>query len=72
MGQGCGSVFISHPSKGTSMTKKQRAYLHIITLPFVISAAVEFLPAWVYWPVALLCGMALIGACAILNEKENT
>ena len=53
------------------MTKKQRAYLHIITLPFVISAAVEFLPAWVYWPVALLGGMAWIGACAILNEKEN-
>ena len=25
------------------MTRKQRAYLHIITLPFVISAAVEFL-----------------------------
>ena len=54
------------------MTRKHRAYLHIITLPFVISAAVEFLPAWVYWPIALLGGMAWIGACAILNEKENT
>ena len=53
------------------MTKKQRAYLHIITLPFVISAAVEFLPAWLYWPVGLLGGMAWIGACAILNEKDS-
>ena len=54
------------------MTRKQRAYLHIIILPFVISAAVEFLPTWLIWPVALLGGMAWIGACAILNEKENT
>ena len=54
------------------MTRKQRAYLHIIILPFVISAAVEFLPAWVYWPIGLLGAMAWIGACAILNEKENT
>jgi hypothetical protein len=53
------------------MTRKQRAYLHIIILPFVISAAVEFLPAWVYWPTALLGGMAWVGACAILTEKEG-
>jgi hypothetical protein len=54
------------------MTKKQRAYLHIITLPFVISAAVEFLPAWVYWPIALLGGMAWLGACVNLAEMEKT
>jgi hypothetical protein len=54
------------------MTKKQRAYLHIIILPFVISAAVEFFPAWLYWPIALIGGMAWIGACGILIEKENT
>ena len=54
------------------MTKKQRAYLHIIALPFVISAAVEFLPAWVYWPIALLGGMVWLGACVILAEKEKT
>jgi hypothetical protein len=53
------------------MTKKQKAYLHIMTLPFAISAAVEFLPAWVYWPIALLGGMAWLGACAILVEEEN-
>jgi len=53
------------------MTRKQRAYLHIIILPFVISAAVEFLPAWVYWPTALLGGMAWVGACAILTEEQQ-
>lgn len=53
------------------MTRKQRAYLHIIILPFVISAAVEFLSAWLYWPIALLGGMAWIGACSILNEKDD-
>jgi hypothetical protein len=54
------------------MTRKRIAHLYIITLPFVISAAVEFLPAWVYWPIALLCGMAWVGACCILIEKEKT
>ena len=54
------------------MTRKRIAYLYIITLPFVISAAVEFLPAWVYWPIALLCGMAWLGAGLILGEEKNT
>jgi len=53
------------------MTRKRSAYLHIVTLPFVASAAIEFLPAWIHWPVALLCGMAWLGACAILAEKEK-
>ena len=53
------------------MTRKTSAYLHIITLPFVISAAVEFLPAWLYCPIALIGGMAWLGACAILIEKEE-
>jgi hypothetical protein len=43
-----------------------------MTLPFVISAAVEFLPAWVYWPIALLGGMAWLGACVNLAEMEKT
>jgi len=54
------------------MTKHRKAHLYIITLPFVISAAVEFLPAWVYWPIALLCGMAWVGACAMAIEEKNT
>jgi hypothetical protein len=54
------------------MTRKRSAYLYIVTLPFVISAAVEFLPAWLYWPTALLCGMAWFGACGILIEKETS
>ena len=53
------------------MTRKQRAYLHIIILPFVISGAVEFLPAWLYWPTSLIYAMAWVGACAILAEKEQ-
>lgn len=41
------------------MTKKLKAYLHIVTLPFIVSAAFEFLPAWLYWPIALIGGMSL-------------
>jgi hypothetical protein len=53
------------------MTRKTKAYLHIVTLPFVISGAFEFLPAWVYWPIALLGGIAWFGACVIVTEKET-
>ena len=53
------------------MTKKTRAYLHVITLPFVISASLEFLDAWLYWPISLICGMAWVGACIILTEIDK-
>jgi hypothetical protein len=54
------------------MTRKISAYLHIIILPFVVSASFEFLPAWLYWPICLLGGITWIGACMILLEKEDT
>jgi hypothetical protein len=54
------------------MTRKTRAYLHIITLPFVISASIEFLDAWLYLPICLIGGMIWGGACVILAEKEQT
>jgi len=53
------------------MNKKQRAYLHIFVMPFVISAAIEFLPAWLYLPISLLGGMMWLGACAILAESGD-
>jgi hypothetical protein len=54
------------------MSKKNKMGLWIFGLPFVISAAIEFLPAWVYWPIALLGAMQWIGACILLNkELEN-
>ena len=53
------------------MRKKTRAYLYVITLPFVISASFEFLDAWLYWPITLICAMVWLGACGILAEKEQ-
>jgi hypothetical protein len=53
------------------MTRKRSAYLHIISLPFVISVAFEFLPTWLYWPIALIGGMAWFGACLMLIEKDE-
>lgn len=54
------------------MINKQKAYLHVITLPFVISAAHEFLDAWIYWPITLICGMGWFGACVLLSEKDKS
>jgi len=51
------------------MTRKRSAYLHIVFLPFVVSASFEFLPVWLYWPIALIGGMAWFGACLIVAEK---
>jgi hypothetical protein len=54
------------------MTRKRRAYLYVIILPFVVSAAFEFLDAWLYWPICLLSVMSWLGACCILAEKEQS
>lgn len=53
------------------MTKKREAYLNVMLVPFVISAAIEFLPAWIYWPIALLGAMVWLGACVQLVEKDK-
>jgi hypothetical protein len=53
-----------------SSTKRIATWL-IVTLPFVISAAIEFLPPWVYWPICIVFGMVWIGAFITLGEKEN-
>jgi uncharacterized membrane protein YdbT with pleckstrin-like domain len=54
------------------MIRKRSAYLHIVILPFVVSASFEFLPAWLYLPIVLIGGMSWFGACAIVAEKEKT
>jgi len=53
------------------MTKKKRAYLHVITLPFVISASWQFLDVWLCYPITLICAMAWFGACVNLAETDK-
>jgi len=53
------------------MTKQKKSLLHIIILPFVVSASFEFLPAWLYWPLAIVCGMVWVGACLILADDKG-
>lgn len=51
--------------------KTQHVFL-IILLPFVISAACEFLPRWVALPSILVGSMLWLGTCAlIMDAKEN-
>lgn len=52
------------------MNKKTKAYLHVVITPFVVAAAVEFLPFWLAWPSVLLGVMVWIGACIQMTEKE--
>lgn len=47
--------------------------LLIILLPFVVSAAWEFLPKWLALPSTLVGAMLWFGTCAlIMEEKEST
>lgn len=45
--------------------------LLIILLPFVISAACEFLPRWVALPSILVGSMLWLGTCALIMDKEE-
>jgi hypothetical protein len=53
------------------MSKRNQMVLWIFGLPFVISASVEFLPAWVSWPIAFLGAMQWLGACTTLAELNK-
>lgn len=53
------------------MKERTIAALHIIIWPFVISASFEFLPAWLYWPIAFVGFMYFAGSCLMLAKKEN-
>ena len=50
------------------MNKKLRLQLYILFTPFVVGAAIEFLPFWLAWPIALLGVMTWLGSCVILAE----
>jgi hypothetical protein len=46
-----------------------RTAVMVLSMPFVISASIEFLPAWLYWPISILCGMTWFGA--LVNLKDG-
>jgi hypothetical protein len=53
------------------MSKRTQMCLWILGLPFVISAALEFLPKWLSFPVLLLGIMQWLGACITLTELKG-
>ena len=53
------------------MSKRNQMVLWIFGLPFFISAAIEFLPAWVSWPIAFLGAMQWLGAWVTLAELNK-
>ena len=56
------------------MNTRNLMLLWVFSLPFVISASIEFLPFWLAAPIVLLGVMQWCGACitlARLNEEEE-
>ena len=50
------------------MRTQTKLLLYVVILPFVISASVEFLPAWLYWPIAVIAGLVWFGALIELGK----
>jgi len=53
------------------MSKRNQMGLWIFGLPFVILAALEFLPFWLAAPIVLLGMMQWFGACITLAELKG-
>jgi hypothetical protein len=52
------------------MTEQTKLVLYVVLLPFVISAAIEFLLPWVYWPIAILAGIVWLGSLGRLGSGD--
>lgn len=47
------------------------AVVIIITAPFVVGAAMEFLPAWIAAPIVFVCGIFWICSAKFLREYKE-
>lgn len=54
------------------MKNKLLPLIHIFVTPFAVSAAIEFLPGWVSWPIAVLGGILWFGSLIMLSNEEKT
>ena len=52
------------------MNEQTKLVSYVVILPFVISASVEFLPAWLYWPIAVIVGIVWLGAILQLGNLK--
>ena len=53
------------------MTEKNQTVAYIMITPFVVSAAVEFLPRWLSAPIGMLGFMLWLGALFMLLDKKD-
>ncbi len=52
------------------MKKTTELGLYFLGLPFVISAAIEFLPQWLSIPIGLIAGMIWFGTVVQIGNHE--
>jgi len=52
------------------LTKRFKCTAYVYLLPFIVCAAIAFLPWWIYGPITLLGTMMWLGAFIILSEKK--
>lgn len=51
------------------MKNKLSPLIYIFVTPFAVSSAIEFLPFWVSWPIAVLGGLHWFGSLLLLNKE---
>jgi len=53
------------------MKKSTDLMLKFLTLPFVVSASMEFLPEWLAIPIAVISGMFWLGVLVQIGEYKK-
>ena len=53
------------------MKKSTELMAMFLTLPFVASASIEFLPAWLSIPICVIAAMFWLGTCLMIKDHKK-
>ena len=54
------------------MKKSTQLGLMFFSLPFVMSASIEFLPQWLSWPIGVIAAMFWVGTIVEIQNYDKT
>ena len=53
------------------MKESTRLMLLFLSMPFVMSASIEFLPPWLSWPVGVIAAMFWVGTLLEIRDYDT-
>lgn len=54
------------------MKKSTELLLIFFSMPFVVSASIEFLPQWLSWPIGVIATMFWVGTIVEIQNYDKT